>query len=50
MLWDGSRRSWRELGIPAQPAAILLAPDGTEVDRWFGAIPEDEVAARAERL
>jgi len=46
MLWDASGRSWRELRIPGQPAAILLAPDGTEIGRWFGPIPEDEVAQR----
>lgn len=43
MLWDGSSRSWRELGISGQPAAILLAPDGSEVERWLGPFPEDEV-------
>ena len=46
MLWDASGRSWRELRIPGQPAAILLAPDGTEIGRWFGPIPEDEVTRR----
>lgn len=47
MLWDSSFRSWRELGIPGQPAAILLAPDGREVKRWLGAFPEAEVARLA---
>ena len=45
MLWDASRRSWRELKIPGQPAAILLAPDGSEIKRWLGVFPEDEVEA-----
>jgi len=49
MLWDSSFRSWRELGIPGQPAAVLLAPDGREVKRWLGAFPEDEVARLAEQ-
>jgi peroxiredoxin len=43
MLWDASGRSWRELGIPGQPAAILLAPDGREVRRWLGQFDEEEV-------
>jgi hypothetical protein len=45
-LWDESGRSWRELRIPGQPAAILLAADGREIGRWLGAFPEDEVARR----
>ncbi|MGH9155625.1 MAG: TlpA family protein disulfide reductase [Acidimicrobiales bacterium] len=49
MLWDSSFRSWRELGIPGQPAAVLLGPDGREVKRWLGVFPEDEVARLAEQ-
>ncbi len=49
MLWDSSFRSWRELGIPGQPAAVLLAPDGRELKRWLGAFPTDEVARLAEQ-
>lgn len=47
MLWDGSGRSWRELGITGQPAAVLLARDGSVVERWFGPFPEDEVVRLA---
>jgi hypothetical protein len=43
MLWDSSSRSWRDLGIPGQPAAVLLGPDGRELERWLGPFPEDEV-------
>lgn len=43
MLFDTSLRSWEAMKIPAQPAAILLAPDGSEVKRWMGQFPEDEV-------
>lgn len=32
VLWDESFRSWRQLGFPGQPAAVLLAPDGTEIE------------------
>ena len=49
MLWDESFRSWRQLGIPGQPAAVLLAPDGTEIERWLGQFPEDEVVRLASR-
>lgn len=43
MLWDPTFESWRAVGILGQPAAVLLAPDGTEIKRWLGAFPEDEV-------
>jgi hypothetical protein len=36
MLWDESFRSWIELGVSAQPTAILLALDGTIITRWTG--------------
>lgn len=47
MLWDESFESWVELEIPSQPAAILFAADGTELKRWQGVFPEDEVIALA---
>jgi hypothetical protein len=43
MLFDSTLRSWSELKIVAQPAAILLAPNGSEIKRWMGEFPEDEV-------
>jgi len=43
MLWDSSARSWRSLGIAGQPAAILFAPDGSELKRWLGPFDEAEV-------
>ena len=43
MLWDASFRSWRALEIPGQPAAVLIAPDGSFLGRWLGPFPEDEV-------
>ena len=43
MLWDGSFQSWNAFGISGQPTVVLLSPDGSELGRWFGAIPEDEV-------
>lgn len=43
MLFDSTLRSWGAMKIVAQPAAILLGPDGSEVRRWMGEFPEDEV-------
>ncbi len=47
MLWDESFESWTSLEIAGQPTLVLLAPDGSELGRWFGAIPEDEVLSLA---
>jgi len=30
-------------GIRAQPVLILIAPDGTEVQRWFGSVTEAQL-------
>lgn len=43
MLWDESFRSWEALGVTGQPAAVLFAADGTFLEGWFGAFPEDDV-------
>lgn len=43
MLWDESFESWTTLGITTQHTTILYAPDGTEIERWNGPIPEGEV-------
>ncbi len=49
MLWDSSSRSWRALGIAGQPAAILLAPDGSEIKRWLGPFDAAEVLRLSSR-
>lgn len=43
MYWDESYRSWLELGIRSQPAAILYAADGQRLGSWSGRFDEDEV-------
>lgn len=43
MVWDGSFESWRELGITSQPTWVLLSPQGDELARWSGGLPEDEI-------
>ncbi|MGB0114178.1 MAG: hypothetical protein WBP59_13220 [Ilumatobacteraceae bacterium] len=47
MLWDESFQSWIELGVTAQPTALLLAADGSPIAGWLGAFPEDEVVRLA---
>ncbi len=47
MLWDSTYQSWAELGVSLQPSAMLLSPDGELLEKWLGAIPEDEVVALA---
>ncbi len=39
LLWDKTGVSWTKLGIPAQPAWILIAPDGTITSSNLGTIP-----------
>lgn len=43
MLWDESFETWQAMGITSQPAAILLAADGTPITGWVGPFPEDDV-------
>ncbi len=45
LLWDSTAKSWRTLGVPAQPAWMLIAKDGTVVGTDLGAIPYKEVLA-----
>ncbi len=39
LLWDGTGTSWAKLRIPAQPAWMLIATDGTVIDAELGSIP-----------
>lgn len=43
MLWDESFESWRAIGITAQPTWILVRGDGSFIDGWIGALPEDRI-------
>lgn len=47
MLWDPGFDSWQSLGITAQPTWILLSPQGEEIGRWLGQLPEDEILSAA---
>ena len=44
MLFDETRESWRQLDVSYQPAAILFAPGGRELQRWFGPLDPGELA------
>ena len=43
MLWDEGFDSWTQLGVVAQPAAVLFSSDGRELGRWSGAFDEADV-------
>lgn len=43
MLWDASFESWRRMGITVQPTWVLVNGDGTLIDGWIGALPEQEI-------
>jgi hypothetical protein len=43
MLWDDTFRSWVELGVRSQPAAVLYAADGASLRSWTGPFDEAEV-------
>lgn len=43
LLWDRTGKSWTKLGIPAQPAWMLIAPDGTVKASDLGAIPYETI-------
>ena len=45
MLWDKTGSSWAKLGVPAQPAWMLIARNGEILASELGEIPYDEVLA-----
>ena len=47
MYWDETFESWAVFGIQSQPAAALLAPDGSVLGGWLGNFPQDEVLSLA---
>lgn len=47
MYWDETFESWVSFEVTNQPAAVLLAPDGTELARWRGSFDLDDVLAAA---
>lgn len=40
---DDNRPFLRERGLNGRPIFLLLEPDGTEVTRWYGSRPEEEI-------
>ena len=47
MVYDDSLDSWEQLGVPAQPAAILYDAGSQELRRWFGPLDDAQVLAAA---
>ena len=45
LLWDKTGESWTKLGIPAQPAWMLVGTDGAVIDAQLGSIPYKAVLA-----
>jgi hypothetical protein len=43
MYWDKTGRSWALLGVPAQPAWILVSKDGKVLSSQLGSIPYKDV-------
>jgi hypothetical protein len=50
MVYDGSRESWKALGVAEQPAAILFDRTQREVRRWHGPLDVQDVTAAAYRV
>ncbi len=40
-----NREVFDRYGVLGRPTFILIDPDGTAVERWFGAIPEENIRA-----
>ena len=49
VLWGLDDSIWDLYGVPGQPATVLIV-DGVIVDQWFGALPEDTLRERVDRL
>lgn len=43
MYWDKTGKSWTLLGVPAQPAWILISKDGKVLNGELGSIPYEDV-------
>ena len=49
VLWGLDDSIWDLYGVPGQPATVLIV-NGVIVDQWFGALPEDTIRERLDRL
>ncbi len=47
--WGLDDGIWELYGVPGQPASVLIA-NGVVVDQWFGALGEDALRERLDRL
>jgi len=50
MLWDDEGAARPALGVPREPAAVLVDGRGRIVRRWLGPFPEGDVVGEARAL
>lgn len=46
MLWDPTGKTWEALGVRFQPAALLIARDGSAIRAYPGPFDERDVLER----
>jgi thioredoxin-like negative regulator of GroEL len=47
---DEDEDIFEKYGVPYQPVTVLITADMKVADSWPGALPEDEIRARLDRL
>ena len=50
LLWGYSDDLWVLYNVPYQPVSVLVSSDNVIVERWFGAVGEEELRAALDRL
>jgi hypothetical protein len=50
LLWGYSDDLWVLYNVPYQPVSVLVSSDDVIVERWFGAVGEEELRAALDRL
>lgn len=50
ILWAYDDSLWAAYGVPYQPRSFLISSDDIVVDGWFGALSEEEIRQKLDRL
>lgn len=50
IIWGLDDSIWDLYGVPYQPVTFLITGDDVVVDGWPGALPEEEIRSRLDRL
>ena len=50
LLWGYDDDLWDLYAVPYQPVSVLISSDDVIVDRWLGAVDEDQLRAALDRL